>query len=97
AKPSQEQAAQDHDSIGLPLRHAGRPRFIHDLLARVIFPESRLAMLNKDVRRQLDWRQRAVFGGAVLSVALAGLVWSIGFNTNHDRLETLRLTAQQLV
>ncbi|WP_122574371.1 type VI secretion system membrane subunit TssM [Pseudomonas viridiflava] len=97
AKPSQEQAAQDHDSIGLPLRHAGRPRFIHDLLARVIFPESRLAMLDKDVRRQLGWRQRSILGGAALAVAVAGVVWATGFNTNHDRLERLRLTAQQLV
>ncbi|MEE4753009.1 type VI secretion system membrane subunit TssM [Pseudomonas alliivorans] len=96
ASPLQEQAVGDQDSSGLPLRHAGRPRFIHDLLARVIFPESRLAMLDKNVRRQLGWRQRAILGSAFLVVAMAGLVWATGFNANHDRLEALRLAAQPL-
>ncbi|MCF5709541.1 type VI secretion system membrane subunit TssM [Pseudomonas syringae] len=84
-----------HENIGLPLRHVGRPRFIHDLLTRVIFAESDLAVLNKDERRSFDWRRRLMYGSAALLVAVFGVLWVVGFSANHDRLETLRITAQQ--
>lgn len=92
-----QDAVTSQENGGLPLHHAGRPRFIHDLLAQVIFPESSLAMLDKEVRRVIDWRQRALYSGAALVVLAAGAVWANGFSANHDRLETLRLTAQQLL
>ncbi|CAM3133733.1 type VI secretion protein VasK [Pseudomonas floridensis] len=92
------QQSADHEYANdLPLRHAGRPRFIHDLLTRVIFAESDLAMLDEEVRRRLDWRQRLIYGTAALAVVASGLLWTTGFSANHDRLEALRITAQQVV
>ncbi|RMV42933.1 Type VI secretion protein IcmF [Pseudomonas syringae pv. helianthi] len=75
----------------------GNARFIHDLLRHVIFPESDLAVLNKEARRTIMWRQRAVYSTALLFLSVFGVLWATGFNANHDRLEKLRLLGEQWV
>ncbi|MCD5994594.1 type VI secretion system membrane subunit TssM [Pseudomonas sp. CDFA 602] len=82
--------------VGLPELHAGRARFIHDLLSRVIFPESGLAVLDSRARRKINWRQRGLQGLALGLLAVFGTLWALGFNANHERLETLRLLSRQL-
>ncbi|MCI3945339.1 type VI secretion system membrane subunit TssM [Pseudomonas syringae] len=85
-----------NDDSELPEQHVGQARFIHDLLRHVIFPEADLAMLGKDKRRSIQWRQRAGYCAALLFLGLSGALWATGFGANHDRLEKLRSLGEQL-
>ena len=82
-------------SSRLPVLNVRRTRFIHDLLSRVIFPESTLATLDKDIRRRLDWGQRVGFALAIGVVLACGALWASGFSTNHERLGRLRALASE--
>ncbi|WP_259699320.1 type VI secretion system membrane subunit TssM, partial [Pseudomonas chlororaphis] len=73
---------------------SGRSRFIHHLLSRVIFPEADLAGLDKRERNRIHWGQRALYVGALVALALFGLLWAGGFSANYERLENLRSLAQ---
>jgi type VI secretion system protein ImpL len=75
----------------------GRARFIHHLFSQVIFPEATLAGLDQQESRRIQWRQRALYAGALGCLALFGVLWASGFSTNHERLEHLRGLSQQLV
>ncbi|MDI3271943.1 type VI secretion system membrane subunit TssM [Pseudomonas sp. AL03] len=74
----------------LPTLRSGRSRFIHHLLSRVIFPEADLAGLDKRERSRIHWGQRALYVGALASLALFGMLWAGGFSANYERLENLR-------
>ncbi|MPQ71089.1 MULTISPECIES: type VI secretion system membrane subunit TssM [unclassified Pseudomonas] len=74
----------------------GTPRFIHHLLNHVVFPEAGLANLDKKETRRIHWRQRALYVGALGSLALFGLLWTLGFSVNHQRQEQLRSWGQKL-
>ena len=74
----------------LPTLHSGRSRFIHHVLSRVIFPEADLADLDKHERSRIHWGQRALYVGALVALALFGLLWAGGFSANYERLENLR-------
>ncbi|MBU4634932.1 type VI secretion system membrane subunit TssM [Pseudomonas chlororaphis] len=78
----------------LPTLRSGRARFIHHLLSRVIFPEADLAGLDKRERNRIHWGQRALYVGALVALALFGLLWAGGFSANYERLENLRSLAQ---
>ncbi|ROL92824.1 type VI secretion system membrane subunit TssM [Pseudomonas chlororaphis] len=78
----------------LPTLRSGRSRFIHHLLSRVIFPEADLAGLDKRERNRIHWGQRALYVGALVALALFGLLWAGGFSANYERLENLRSLAQ---
>lgn len=92
-----QRAAGDRPASGrLPVLHAGRARFIHDLLGRIIFPESDLALLDKDVQRRIRWSQRGVWGVASMALMLCATLWATGFSSNHERLERLRILAGHL-
>lgn len=80
----------------LPSLHIGKPRFIHDLFAKVIFPEARLASLDAGTARQLAWRRRGLYAGALGSVLLMLGVWLNAFSDNQARLDQLRRIAEQL-
>ncbi|SEM60373.1 type VI secretion system protein ImpL [Pseudomonas sp. ok272] len=67
-----------------------RPRFIHHLLDRVIFPEANLVGLDTRERRRIHWGQRTVYVGALAVVAAGGGLWATGFSANHERLEQVR-------
>jgi type VI secretion system protein ImpL len=80
----------------LPSLHTGKPRFIHNLFAQVIFPEAPLASLDGNTARRLVWGQRALYAGALGCVlAMTGL-WTNGFSDNQARLERLRQIAEAL-
>ncbi|MBO5392453.1 MAG: type VI secretion system membrane subunit TssM, partial [Pseudomonas sp.] len=74
----------------LPTLHSGRSRFIHHVFSRVIFPEADLADLDKHERSRIHWGQRALYVGALVALALFGLLWAGGFSANYERLENLR-------
>ncbi|MBX8556889.1 type VI secretion system membrane subunit TssM [Pseudomonas cichorii] len=78
-----------------PGMHAGRPRFIRQLLSRVIFPEAALAMMDKGERQRMSWIRRAAYCAALVVLVLFGALWANGFSANHDRLERIRHLAQQ--
>jgi type VI secretion system protein ImpL len=80
----------------LPTLRAGRSRFIHQLLSRVIFPEAELAGLDSREKNRIHWRHRALYGGALLVLGGFALAWAHSFSTNHDRLEKVRELAVQL-
>ncbi|AAO56059.1 type VI secretion system membrane subunit TssM [Pseudomonas syringae group genomosp. 3] len=89
------QQPEPETGAGLPVQHGGRARFIHDLLRHVIFPESDLAMLGKEARKKIQWRQKGMYCAALLFLAVSGALWATGFNANHDRLEKLRTLGEQ--
>ncbi|MCF5678607.1 type VI secretion system membrane subunit TssM, partial [Pseudomonas syringae] len=91
------QQSDANEDSRLPVQHGGRARFIHDLLRHVIFPEADLAMLDKETRRAIQWRQRGVYCAALLVLTVSGVLWATGFSANHDRLEKLRILGQQWV
>jgi len=70
-------------------------RFIHDVLARVIFPEAGLGELDKRERRRLVWRGRAIMAGALACMGLFGLMWAGSFLANDAGLELVRGWAEQ--
>jgi type VI secretion system protein ImpL len=74
--------------------NAARPRFIHHLLSRVIFSEADLAGLDSRERSRIHWGQRTLCAGALVTLAVFGLLWVNAFSANHNRLESLRLLAQ---
>lgn len=84
------------NSGALPTLPSGRSRFIHQLLSRVIFPEADMADLDQRERRHIVWGQRALYVGALATLALFGLLWASGYSANHERLETLRNLATTL-
>ncbi|KPW75058.1 Type VI secretion protein IcmF [Pseudomonas syringae pv. coriandricola] len=92
-----DQPSGGEEGSVLPVRHAGQARFIHDVLRHVIFPEADLAMLDKQTRRVIRWRQRGVYGAALLFLIVSGVLWATGFSANHERLEQLRTLGQQMV
>ncbi|RRV05330.1 type VI secretion system membrane subunit TssM [Pseudomonas sp. v388] len=81
----------------LPVLSTVGARFIHDLLSRVIFPESSLATLDRDVRRRIAWGQRAGFALVIGVLLGCGTLWATGFSANHQRLEQLRNLAGRLL
>lgn len=83
------------DGQALPLMYAGRARFIHHLLARVIFPEAELAGLDKRETRRISWGQRALYLGALACMGLFGWVWAGSFSANDNGLETVKSLAEQ--
>ncbi len=78
----------------LPTLRSGRSRFIHHVLSRVIFPEAELAGLDKREHRRIHWGQRVLYVGALIALALFGLLWAGSFSANSGRLENLRALAQ---
>ena len=78
----------------LPTLRSGRSRFIHHLLSRVIFPEADLAGLDQRERSRIHWGQRALYVGALVALAVFGMLWAGGFSANYERLENLRSLAQ---
>lgn len=80
----------------LPTLRQGRPRFIHHLFSRVIFPESELAGLDKREIARIHWGQRAVYAASLALLAVFGLVWAGGFSANNARLEQVRDLSQKL-
>lgn len=96
AAEARQEAGYPEESGRLPVLHAGRARFIHDLLGRIIFPESDLALLDKDAQWRVNWSQRGAWGAAVMVLLLCATLWATGFSTNHERLERLRMLAGQL-
>lgn len=83
-----------------PLAHDGlrlsRPRFIQQLLGRVIFPEAELATLEHHTARRLRWQHRLLYLTASLCLIGCSLWWANGFNAVHERLERLRELATSL-
>jgi type VI secretion system protein ImpL len=79
----------------LPMLSTGRARFIHNVLGRVIFPESGLATFEKSLLRRFGWLRRAGFAAVATTLLLCGAVWALGFSANHERLEQLRDLAGQ--
>jgi len=73
-----------------------RPGFSADLLERVVFPEAHVAGLDGRERRRIEWGQKAVYGAALGVLAVFGLIWSVGFSSNHERLERIRELAREL-
>ena len=79
----------------LPTLRNGRSRFIHHVLSRVIFPEADLAGLDQKERRRIHWGQRALYVGALATLALFGVLWASGFSANYSRLDNLRELAHE--
>ncbi|MEE1924031.1 type VI secretion system membrane subunit TssM [Pseudomonas sp. 148P] len=73
----------------------GKPRFIHHLLSRVIFPDAGLAMLDTHASRRLRWGQRSLYAGALACLVLFGVIWATGFMYNHHRFDQLRTIGEQ--
>lgn len=80
----------------LPTLHQGRPRFIHHLFSRVIFPESELAGLDKRETARIHWGQRTVYAASLCLLAVFGLIWASGFSANNGRLNQVRDLGQTL-
>lgn len=78
----------------LPTLGSGRSRFIHHLLGRVIFPEADLAGLDMRERSRIHWAQRALYAGALASLALFGSLWAVSFSGNYERLDSLSALAR---
>lgn len=73
----------------LPTLGSGRSRFINHLLGRVIFPEADLAGLDMRERSRIHWAQRALYAGALASLALFGSLWAVSFSGNYERLDSV--------
>ena len=95
-EPSSENA--DGHSMGTPktVKLRGQPRFIHDLLARIIFPEAGLAALNKKEIRRIRWQQLAMCAAALGCIGLVATLWAKGFSQNDERLIYLNHLGEQL-
>lgn len=78
----------------LPTLRSGRSWFIHHLLIQVIFPEADLAGVDQRERGRIRWRQRTLYVGALIAMALFGTLWTGGFSASYERLENLRNLAQ---
>nr|GFB83446.1 hypothetical protein [Tanacetum cinerariifolium] len=77
---------------GIPLGQVAtlrnsRARFIHHLLSRVIFPEADLAGLDIREQQRIHWAQRILYVGAIVALALFGMLWVGSFSFNYDRLD----------
>ena len=83
-------------SNAVPAARTGRSRFIRRLLSQVIFPEAELAGLDQREVQRINWRQRILFSSAAACLLIAGLVWATSYSANHNHLEQLRSSAQQL-
>ena len=81
-------------SGSLPTLGSGRSRFIHHLLSRVIFPEADLAGLDMRERSRIHWAQRALYVGALASLALFGTLWAVSFSGNYERLDSVSALAR---
>ncbi|MBV6749598.1 type VI secretion system membrane subunit TssM [Pseudomonas chlororaphis] len=73
-----------------------RPGFVADLLEQVVFPEAHVAGLDGGERRRIEWGQKAVYGAALGVLTVFGLIWGMGFSSNHERLERIREFAREL-
>lgn len=78
----------------LPTLGSGRSRFINHLLSRVIFPEADLAGLDTRERSRIHWAQRALYAGALASLALFGSLWAVSFSSNYERLDSVSALAR---
>ena len=78
----------------LPTFGSGRSRFINHLLSRVIFPEADLAGLDMRERSRIHWAQRALYAGALGSLALFGSLWAVSFSGNYERLDSVSALAR---
>ncbi|MCF7540176.1 type VI secretion system membrane subunit TssM [Pseudomonas petrae] len=78
----------------LPTLGSGRSRFINHLLSRVIFPEADLAGLDMRERSRIHWGQRALYLGALASLALFGSLWAVSFSGNYERLDGVSALAR---
>ncbi|TVP91891.1 MAG: type VI secretion system membrane subunit TssM, partial [Pseudomonadaceae bacterium] len=72
-----------------------RPWFIHDLMSRVIFPESNLASLDQNEIKRIHRRQRWMLATATASLLIMGVGWALSFSSNHQQLEQVREYQQQ--
>jgi type VI secretion system protein ImpL len=77
-----------------PTLGSGRSRFISHLLSRVIFPEADVAGLDMRERRRIHWAQRALYVGALASLALFGTLWAVSFSGNYERLDSVSALAR---
>ncbi|UZJ62573.1 type VI secretion system membrane subunit TssM [Pseudomonas sp. KU26590] len=78
----------------LPTLGSGRSRFINHLLSRVIFPEADLAGLDMRERSRIHWTQRALYAGALASLALFGSLWAVSFSGNYEKLDSVSAFAR---
>lgn len=74
----------------------GQPLFIHDLLARIIFPEAGLAALNKKEIRRIRLQQLAMCVAVLSCIGLFATLWAKGFSQNDERLIYLNRLGEQL-
>ncbi|MFL1551649.1 type VI secretion system membrane subunit TssM [Pseudomonas sp. D47] len=89
-------ASQFNPGRQAPSRVEGRSRFIHHLFSQVIFPEAAMAGLDQQEGQRIQWRQRALYAGALGCLVLFGVLWASGFSANHEHIEQLRGLSQQL-
>lgn len=78
----------------LPTSGGSRSRFINHLLGRVIFPEADLAGLDMRERSRIHWAHRALYAGALASLALFGSLWAVSFSGNYERLDSVSALAR---
>ena len=74
----------------------GQPHFIHDLLARIIFPEAGLAVLSRKEIRRIRWQQLATCVAVLSCIGLFATLWAKGFSQNDERLTYLNRLGEQL-
>lgn len=74
----------------------GQPRFIHDVLSQIIFPEAGMARLDQKEVRRVRWQQLAMCSAAVGCLGLFGSMWAKGFSQNSERLTHLNQLGEQL-
>lgn len=77
-------------------RLQGQPRFIHDLLCGVVFPEAGLAALDRKEVRRIRWQQAAMCTAALSCLGLFAALWVKGFIQNDERLLYLNRLGERL-
>lgn len=75
---------------------AGRARFIHDLLSRMVFPEAGLARPEPRKVCNVRWRQALICVAAVGGLGLMATVWAKGYIQNEARLAELNALGKRL-
>ena len=92
AKPAANKASRQNQSPEIQ----GQPRFIHDLLSQVVFPESGLAALDRKEIRRVRWQQLAIVAAALSCLGVFVALWAKGFTQNDERLLHLTQMGEQL-
>lgn len=94
AEPSSETPEEPSTTATGKMR--GQPRFIHDVLSQIIFPEAGLAVLNQKEIRRIRWQQLAMGCVAAGCFGLFAMMWAKGFSQNDQRLTHLNQLGEQL-